>query len=179
MSSNSYEKRTGGPIHLRVPPDDNIERLTCNECGFINYINPKVIVGAVCTWDNKFLLCKRAIEPRIGFWTMPAGFMEENETSMEGAKREAWEEAGARIEVNELIGVYNVARLSQVHLIYRAKLINDIVNAGPESQEVRFFSWAEIPWNDLAFPSVHWALNHYKEVEELVEFSPRSEEKTS
>ena len=110
---------------------------------------------------------------------MPAGFMEEDETSMEGAKREAWEEAGARIEVNELIGVYNVARLSQVHLIYRAKLINDIVNAGPESQEVRFFSWAEIPWKELAFPSVHWALNHYKEVEELVEFSPRSEEKTS
>ena len=179
MTSNSYEKRTGGPIHIKVPPHDNIERLICNECGFINYINPKVIVGAVCTWDKKFLLCKRAIEPRVGFWTMPAGFMEEGETSMEGAKREAWEEAGVEIEVNELIGVYNVARLSQVHLIYRAKLINDIVNAGPESLEVRFFSWAEIPWNELAFPSVHWALNHYKEVEKLVEFSPMNEDSTS
>ena len=152
MSSNSYEKRTGGPIHLRVPPDDNIERLTCNECGFINYINPKVIVGAVCTWDNKFLLCKRAIEPRIGFWTMPAGFMEEDETSMEGAKREAWEEAGARIEVNELIGVYNVARLSQVHLIYRAKLINDIVNAGPESFGSAFFFMGRNTLERASFP---------------------------
>jgi len=110
---------------------------------------------------------------------MPAGFMEEGETSMEGAQREAWEEAGAKIEVNDLIGVYNVSRLSQVQLIYRAKLTNGFVSAGPESLEVRFFSWAEIPWNDLAFPSVHWALNHYKEVEKLVEFSPRGEGKTS
>ena len=179
MSSDAYEKRTAGPIHLRIPPDDNIQRLICNECGFINYINPKIIVGAVCTWGNQFLLCKRAIEPRVGFWTMPAGFMEEGETSMEGAQREAWEEAGAKIEVNDLIGVYNVSRLSQVHLIYRAKLINDFVSPGPESLEVQFFSWAEIPWNDLAFPSVHWALNHYKEVEKLVEFAPRGEGKTS
>ena len=95
MTSDAYEKRTAGPIHLRIPPDDNIQRLICNECGFINYINPKIIVGAVCTWGNKFLLCKRAIKPRVGFWTMPAGFMEEGETSMEGAQREAWEEAGA------------------------------------------------------------------------------------
>ena len=144
MTSNSYEQGKAGPIHLKVPPDDTIERLTCNECGFINYINPKVIVGAVCTWGNKFLLCKRAIEPRIGFW-------------------------------NELIGIYNVARLSQVHLIYRAKLIDNKVNAGPESQEVRFFSWDDIPWIELAFPSVHWALNHYKELENLTEFSPRKE----
>ncbi len=175
MTSNSYEQGKAGPIHLKVPPDDTIERLTCNECGFINYINPKVIVGAVCTWGNKFLLCKRAIEPRIGFWTMPAGFMEEGETSLEGAKREAWEEAGANIEVNELIGIYNIARLSQVHLIYRAKLIDNKVNAGPESQEVRFFSWDDIPWIELAFPSVHWALNHYKELENQTEFSPRKE----
>ena len=116
MTSDAYEKRTAGPIHLRIPPDDNIQRLICNECGFINYINPKVIVGAVCTWGNKFLLCKRAIKPRVGFWTMPAGFMEEGETSMEGAQREAWEEAGAKIEVNDLIGVYNVSRLSLIHI---------------------------------------------------------------
>ena len=179
MTSDAYEKRIAGPIHLRIPPDDNLQRLICNECGFINYINPKIIVGAVCTWGNKFLLCKRAIKPRVGFWTMPAGFMEEGETSMEGAQREAWEEAGAKIEVNDLIGVYNVSRLSQVHLIYRAKLTNGFVSAGPESLEVKFFSWAEIPWDDLAFPSVHWALNHYKEVEKLVEFSPRGEGKTS
>lgn len=175
MTTFSYDDGTGGPIHKKIPPDDTIERLTCKECGFINYINPKVIVGAVCTWNEKFLLCKRAISPRIGFWTMPAGFMEEGETSIEGAKREAKEEAGANIEIDKLIGIYNIARLSQVHLIYRARLITPDVEAGPESQEVDFYSWNDIPWDALAFPSVRWALTHFKEVENQIDFCPRPE----
>tara|TARA_B100001123_G_scaffold449715_1_gene616243 strand:- start:572 stop:901 length:330 start_codon:yes stop_codon:yes gene_type:complete len=106
---------------------------------------------------------------------MPAGFMEEGETSLEGAKREAQEEACADIEVNELIGVYNIARLSQVHLIYRAKLISPVFSPGPESKAVALYSWDEIPWNNLAFPSVRWALNHFKEVEGQADFEPRPE----
>ncbi len=175
MVSSSYDNGTNGPIHRKVPPDDTVERLICEECGFINYINPKIIVGAVCTWKEKFLLCQRSIAPRIGFWTMPAGFMEEGETSLEGAKREAQEEACADIEVNELIGVYNIARLSQVHLIYRAKLISPVFSPGPESKAVALYSWDEIPWNNLAFPSVRWALNHFKEVEGQADFEPRPE----
>ena len=100
MSSNAYDNRIGGPINRRIPADDTLERLVCDECGFINYINPKIIVGAVCTWEDKFLLCKRSIPPRLGYWTMPAGFMEEGETTIEGAIREAKEEACTDITID-------------------------------------------------------------------------------
>ena len=177
MSSFTYNDRTGGPINKKTPPDDTIERLVCNECGFINYINPKIIVGAVCTWQNKFLLCKRSIPPRIGYWTMPAGFMEEGETAIEGAMREAQEEACAEIQIDALLGIYNIPRLSQVHLIYRAKLLSPNFSAGPESQAVELYDWNDIPWENLAFPSVHWALSHFKEVEGQTNFAPRAEGK--
>jgi len=175
MSNASYDDRTGGPIHKRVPADDTFERLVCDECGFINYINPKIVVGSVCTWEDKFLLCKRSIEPRKGYWTIPAGYMEERETSIEGAMREAQEEACAEIAIDSLLGVYNIARISQVQLIYRARLVTPSIAAGPESLEVDLFTWDEIPWDELAFPSVHWALGHFREVEGQTDFAARPE----
>ena len=177
MPSNAYENRTSGPINKRVPTDDTVERLVCDDCGFINYINPKIIVGAVCTWEDRFLLCRRSIPPRLGYWTMPAGFMEEGETTIEGAIREAKEEACTDIAIDALLGIYNIARLSQVHLIYRAQLISPHYSAGVESQAVDLFEWDDIPWQDLAFPSVHWALSHFKEVEGKKDFTPRPEGK--
>ena len=175
MKTPSYDDRTGGPIHERIPVDDTFERLVCDECGFINYINPKIVVGSVCTWEDKFLLCKRSIEPRKGYWTIPAGYMEERETAIEGATREALEEACAEISIDSLLGVYSIARISQVQLIYRATLVMPSIAAGPESEEVGLFTWDEIPWGNLAFPSVNWALNHFREVEGRSDFAARPE----
>lgn len=162
----------GKNFQKRVPEGDNRERLVCDDCGWINYTNPKLIVGAVCTWEDKILLCRRAIAPRIGYWTMPAGFMEEGETAEEGAAREAVEEAQAQIEIDALLGVYSVPRISQVHLIFRARLTTPDVAPGPESTDVELMTWDKIPWNDLAFPSVHWALEDFKKVEGLGTFQP-------
>jgi ADP-ribose pyrophosphatase YjhB (NUDIX family) len=152
-----------GPVVRKVPEGDNRERLVCDECGFINYQNPKIVVGAVCSWGDTILLCRRAINPRKGFWTLPAGYLEEHETTEAGAAREAWEEAYAHIALDGVLGVYNIPRLSQVQIIYRARLLTPDVSAGPESLEVGLFRWEEIPWADIAFPSVHWALGHFRD----------------
>src|SRR5678816_2859720 len=106
------------PFDRRVPEGDTRERLVCRDCGFIHYQNPTIVVGSVATWDGRVLLCRRAIEPRVGYWTIPAGFLEQQETPEEGAMREAREEAGAEIEIDGLLGVYSVARISQIHLLY-------------------------------------------------------------
>lgn len=158
----------------QVPPGDNRERRVCDTCGFVAYENPKVVVGAVCTWGEKFLLCRRAIEPRKGFWTLPAGYLEANESTEEGARREAMEEACARFEIDGLLAVYNVPRISQVQVIYRARLTTPEIAAGPESAEVGLFTWDEIPWNEIAFPTVHWALQHHREVAGQQQFAARS-----
>jgi ADP-ribose pyrophosphatase YjhB (NUDIX family) len=152
----------GGPVVRAIPDGDDRERLTCPDCGFIAYENPKMVAGSVVSVGDKIMLCRRAIEPRKGFWTLPAGFMELNETPEEGAMREAWEEARARIAIDALLAVYSVPRISQVQLIYRATLAEPGFSAGPESMEVELFDWADIPWSELAFPSVKWALNAYK-----------------
>jgi ADP-ribose pyrophosphatase YjhB (NUDIX family) len=151
-----------GPIHRAVPAGDNRERMMCRDCGFIHYQNPKIVVGAIVAWQDQFLLCRRAIEPRRGFWTMPAGYLELNEASSTGAIREAWEEARARIVIDGLLAIYDVPRLSQVQLLYRAHLDAPEFAAGEESLEVRLFPWDEIPWPELAFPSVHWGLEDYR-----------------
>ena len=153
-----------GPTVLRIPEGDNRERLTCPDCGFINYENPKIVVGAVCTWEGKLLLCRRAIDPRSGFWTIPAGYMELNETAEAGAAREAKEEACADIDIDGLIGVYTIPRISQVQLIYRATLKDGVFAAGEETLELDLYDWKDIPWDDLAFPSVKWALDHWREI---------------
>ncbi|GHF14349.1 NUDIX hydrolase [Kordiimonas sediminis] len=155
-----------------IPDGDDRERLVCRECGFINYQNPKIIAGSVVTFGDKILLCRRSIEPRKGKWTIPAGFLEVHETPAEGAMREAYEEATASIEILDLLAVYTVKRISQVHMMYRAKLLSDDIKPGIESLEVGLFTWEEIPWDDLAFPSVHWALGHFREVEGKAGFAP-------
>lgn len=150
-----------GPTVRAIPPGDDRERLTCPDCGFIAYENPKMVAGSVVSVDGRIMLCRRAIEPRHGYWTLPAGFLELHETPEQGAMREAWEEARARIAINALLAVYSVPRISQVQLIYRATLAEPGFEAGPESLEVALFDWADIPWKQLAFPSVKWALDEY------------------
>ena len=156
---------------LKIPEGDDHERRVCDTCGFIDYVNPKIVAGSVVTSGKKILLCKRAIEPRKGFWTLPAGFMEEGESVEEGAAREAMEEANAKIEIDRLLAVYSVPRISQVQVMYRARLVSD-VSAGPESLEVGLFDWKDIPWKNLAFPTVVWALTHFAETRHMDNFAP-------
>ena len=151
-----------GPSVRVIPEGDDRLRLTCPDCGFIAYENPKIVVGAVCTWGDQILLCKRAIEPRIGYWTIPAGYMELNETFAEGAAREAWEEAETRIRITGVLGIYEIPRISQVYVLHRAEMITPEFGPGPESEEVKLVDWEDIPWDQLAFPSVTWALNHFR-----------------
>jgi ADP-ribose pyrophosphatase YjhB (NUDIX family) len=156
----------------RVPDGDTHKRMVCNDCGWVHYDNPKIIVGAVVSYGDKILLCKRAIEPRLGYWTLPAGFLEEHETTEDGARRETMEEACATIDINSLLAVYNVPHISQVQLIYRATMAEPDFAPGEESLDVALFDWDRIPWGELAFPSVHWALNQYKEVKDQAVFAP-------
>ena len=151
-----------GPRVRAIPDGDDRERLTCPDCGFIDYENPKIVTGSVVSVGEQILLCRRAIEPRRGFWTLPAGFLELHETPEKGAMREAWEEARAKIAINALLGVYSVPRISQVQLMYRATLAEPGFSAGPESLEVQLFDWDDIPWSELAFPSVRWALDEFR-----------------
>ncbi len=146
----------------RTPQGEDRERLICGDCGYVAYENPKIVVGSVVSEGGRILLCRRAIEPRHGFWTLPAGYMELGETAEEGAKREAWEEARARLELEGVLAIYSIARIGQVQIIYKASLTEPGIAAGPESLDVRFFAWEEIPWDELAFPSVHWALKAWR-----------------
>lgn len=139
-------------------------RRVCDHCGFVHYENPRIVVGSVVRHGDRVLLCRRAINPRKGFWTIPAGYLELGESPDAGARREAREEACARIETGDLLAVYSIAHLSQVQMFYRAGLLDSAISAGEESLEVRLFGWGEIPWEDLAFPSVHWALRHERDV---------------
>jgi ADP-ribose pyrophosphatase YjhB (NUDIX family) len=155
-----------------IADGEDRERLVCTECGFINYENPKIVVGSVVHDGDKILLCRRAINPRKGFWTLPAGFLEEHETTMAGAMREAWEEAQAKIDIEALLAIYSIPRLSQVQLIYRARLASPEIAAGPESIEVALFDYDSIPWAEIAFPSVRWALGQDREIGPAKDFPP-------
>ena len=158
----------------RVPEGDNRERAICADCGYIAYENPKIIVGSVVVAeDGKVLLCRRAIDPRLGFWTLPAGFMELGETLEEGARREALEEAQARIHIEGIIGVFSISRIGQVQVLFRARFseialaeqsVTPLFGVGEESLEVDLFEWDNIPWEDLAFPTVKWALEAWKQM---------------
>ncbi len=160
------------PFTLKVPEGDDRERHVCGDCGWINYINPKIVAGAVITHGDKFLICRRAIEPRVGYWTIPAGYLEAGEAPDEGAMREAEEEANAKIEIDALLAMYSIKRISQIHMMYRARLLDPNVSAGEESLEVAMVTWDEIPWQDLAFPTITWAFNHYREVVDQISFQP-------
>jgi ADP-ribose pyrophosphatase YjhB (NUDIX family) len=153
------------PVSLLIPPDDNRPRYVCEQCGTVHYQNPKMVIGSIPVWERngetQVLLCRRAIEPRYGFWTLPAGFMENDETTSEAALRETQEEAGARIELHDLFSLLNVPHVHQVHMFYRATLLDLDYQAGTESLEVQLFAEAEIPWNDIAFPTVGHTLKHF------------------
>ncbi|MFO1060745.1 MAG: NUDIX hydrolase [Dongiaceae bacterium] len=157
----------------KVPEGDDRPRLVCDDCGYVAYENPKVVVGSVCVWQDRILLCRRAINPRRGFWTLPAGYLELHETTDEGARREAREEATAEIELEGVLAVYSIPRLSQVQVMYRARLVTPAVAAGPESEAVGLFAWDEIPWDDLAFPSVRWALDDWRAATAAGDFAAR------
>lgn len=147
-----------------IPEGDDRERRICERCDFIDYQNPKIVAGVVAEApDGRIVLCKRAIHPRKGFWTLPAGYMELGESTEQAAAREALEEACAKIDVEKLLAVYSVPRIGQVHLMYTAKLVSDIA-AGPESEEVGLFEWKDIPWAELAFPTVVWALTDFAKI---------------
>lgn len=160
----------------QVPQGDDRERNVCTRCGFIDYQNPKVVVGSVATdAEGRILLCKRAIEPARGRWTLPAGYMELGETVEQGARREAREEALADLALDQVLAIYSVPRISQVQVMFRARLLNpETIGAGPESEEVKLVPWGDIPWTELAFPTVYWALNHHKEAEGRTGFAPFS-----
>lgn len=161
-----------GPTIRTVPAGDNRERLVCADCGFVQYDNPKIVVGAVVQWQGQVLLCKRAIEPRIGFWTLPAGYLELGESPAEGAIREAHEEACADIVIDALLAVYSVPRISQVQLIYRAALQTPSFKPTAESLDVALFDWDAIPWDALAFPTVAWALAAWRRIGDAPIFAP-------
>ncbi|MDT7835148.1 NUDIX hydrolase [Aquabacterium sp. OR-4] len=154
-------RQCGTPVAYRVPDDDNRERAVCGGCGTIHYENPLNVVGTVPVWGEQVLLCKRAIEPRYGFWTLPAGFMELGETVAEGATRETTEEAGARIELQGLLSMLSVVRVGQVHLFYRARMLDAALDPGPETLEARLFHEHEVPWDEIAFRTVRDTLQHF------------------
>ena len=149
-----------------TPPGEDRRRRVCTTCGFVDYVNPRIVVGSIVVSGEgsteRVLLCRRAIEPRSGYWTLPAGYMETCETTVQAAAREALEEAGCELKMDGLLAVYDLAHLSQVQLIYRARLQGSKIEAGIESLEVALFSWDEIPWKELAFPSVAWALRQWR-----------------
>ena len=155
----------GTRVEYRIPPDDNRERAVCPGCGTVHYQNPLNVVGTLPVWepDGRVLLCRRAIEPRHGLWTLPAGFMELGETTAEGAVRETVEEAGARIDLQGLFTVLNVVRVGQVHLFYRATLRDTDFAPGPETIEAQLFREDEVPWDELAFRTVRETLLRYFE----------------
>jgi ADP-ribose pyrophosphatase YjhB (NUDIX family) len=151
----------GNEVAYRVPADDNRERAVCLRCQHIDYENPLNVVGTVPAWEDQVLLCRRNIEPRHGFWTLPAGFMELGESTEAGALRETDEEAGARIELQGLFSVLNVVRVGQLHLYYRARLLDTDFAPGPETIEAQLFREDEIPWESLAFRTVRVTLERY------------------
>jgi ADP-ribose pyrophosphatase YjhB (NUDIX family) len=149
------------PIATRVPPGDSLPRDVCDACGSVHYQNPKLVVGCVPEWDGRILLCRRAIEPRYGYWTLPAGFMENGETASQGALRETLEEAGARAEIIAAFSMISVPYVNQVHLFYRARLLDLEFRSGEESLEVALFEERRLPWKDIAFRTVGVTLKHW------------------
>ena len=157
-----YCKQCGAAVAYRLPDDgDTKERAVCTACHTVHYENPLNVVGTVPVWGDQVLLCLRNIEPRRNKWTLPAGFMELNETTSEGAARETVEEAGAEFEMQEIFSLLSVPRVGQVHLFYRARLLSDRFDPGPETVEARLFAEAEIPWDEIAFRTVKETLERY------------------
>ncbi len=153
----------GSRVLLKVPEGDFLPRHVCDNCGTIHYLNPKVVVGSVPVYEGRILLCKRGIEPRLGYWTIPAGFMENDETLEAGAAREAAEEARIQVEIGSLLLLANVTSARQVHVFFRSRMLTPDFGVTHESLEVRLMDEKEIPWSELAFPSTEYALRRFVE----------------
>lgn len=158
-----YCSNCGQPVSTRIPAGDNRLRAVCGECGTVHYVNPKLVVGCVPEFQGQILLCRRAIEPRLGFWTVPAGFMEIGETLAEAALRETWEEALARVEIGRLFSIVDVVHASQVHVFFEGRLLLPEFGVGSETLETRLYNPQNIPWPELAFRSNRIALEQYLE----------------
>ena len=156
-----YCSNCGTPVELRVPKGDTLPRYVCPACCIIHYHNPKMVVGCIPEWEDKILLCRRAIEPRHGFWTLPAGFMENAETLVQAAARETMEEANARVEMGALYAIYNLPHINQVYILFRAQLLDLNSKPGIESLDVKLFSEKEIPWDEIAFRVIRTPLERY------------------
>lgn len=156
-----YCSDCGASVSLRIPAGDTVPRFVCERCGTIHYQNPKLVIGALAQWEDRILLCRRAIEPRHGMWTLPAGFMENAETTTQAAARETLEEACARIEVGDLFSLISVPHINQVHIVYRARLLDLDFSAGAETLEVALLAESAIPWDRIAFRSIALTLRHF------------------
>jgi ADP-ribose pyrophosphatase YjhB (NUDIX family) len=169
----NYCSHCGAPVSRKIPDGDNRPRYVCDACGAIHYQNPRMVVGCLPEWGDQVLLCRRAIEPRYGLWTLPAGFMENGESTAEGAARETLEEAGARVEIVDLYSLFSLPDIDQVYLLFRARLLDLDFAAGEESLEVGLFRESEIPWEQLAFRTVESTLRLYFEDARRGEFKLR------
>lgn len=159
----NYCSLCGNPVENRIPEGDNRPRFVCDACGTIHYSNPKIVAGTIPVWENQILLCRRAIEPRRGYWTLPAGFMENAETIPEAAERETWEEALAKVTLEGLYTVINLPHIDQVHMFFRATMLTPEFAAGEESLDVQLFHEQDIPWAEIAFPTVSQTLERFFE----------------
>jgi len=151
----------GARVILKIPEDDNRHRHVCPECETIHYRNPKIVAGCIPEWGDRVLLCRRAIEPRYGLWTLPAGYMETGESSVDAAVRETLEEANARVEVLDLYMIINLPHVDQVYMMFRSRLLDENYSSGAESLEVALYAEKDIPWDRLAFPTIRETLKHY------------------
>jgi len=158
-----YCSKCGNSVEKKIPEDDNRLRDCCSSCGEIHYVNPKVIVGTVPVKDNKILLCKRAIQPRYGLWTLPGGFLENGETIKQGAFRETEEETNTKVEMGHLYAIFNIPQIAQIYMLHLSEVVKDDFKETSESLEVKLFSEEEIPWDQLAFPFVPTILKYYFE----------------
>jgi ADP-ribose pyrophosphatase YjhB (NUDIX family) len=157
----NYCSQCGETVTVRVPEGDNIPRHVCDACGVIHYQNPKIVVGCIPEWEDRILLCKRAIEPRYGLWTLPAGFMENGETVQQGAARETLEEANARVEVGALYALFNLPHINQVYMMFRSRLLDLDFGPGAESLATELLHKSQIPWDEIAFPVIYESLKLY------------------
>jgi len=168
-----YCSQCGSEVTILVPEGDNRNRHVCQQCDFIHYQNPRIICGCLPTWEDKVLLCKRAIEPRLGFWTLPAGFMENGETVQEGAARETFEEAEADVELGPLYTVFNLPSINQVYMFFMGQIKDGKFGVGIESLESDLYDEVDIPWDNLAFPTITKTLKHFFEDRKTQEFPVR------
>lgn len=165
----------GSEVHLEIPAGDSRERHVCGHCGTIHYVNPNIITGCLVRQGDQVMLCKRSIEPRSGYWTLPAGFMENGESAEDGAARETWEEACAQVEPGKLYTLFSIPRINQVYMIFMADLDGGSFAPGEESEAVELFKEDDIPWANIAFPAMYITLKHFFEDIKTGNFETRSQ----